>query len=235
MISTTKFCAGGKCQKSNDGHDAILQVLDRKIGNLYFPKEHFEPTVDRWNGIPLVFAVNHPDLFTIKRNDMEEALKKVNGAIVGEVTGARLDLKGHPKLRATMQKGFLTASKLYHAGKISKQTFDRTRAALAEIEKLLAAGKLSLSTAFLAPDDGVRLTDAVHPDHVLLFPEDMQNVPVDLGSGILNKEPAEKVIADRDQTEQTLAVCRDLRKSTGRLMEKKKEPDKKYEYPNFRW
>jgi hypothetical protein len=235
MISTIKFCPGGKCQKSQDRHDAILQVLDRKIGSLYFPKEQFEPTVEKWNGIPLVFAVNHPDLFSIRGNSMEDALRKVNGAIVGEVTDARLDIKGHPKLRAMQKFGFLTASKLYHAGKISKETFDRTRAALEEIEKLLAAGKLSLSTAFLAPDDGMRLTDAVLPDHVLLFPEDLQNVPKDLGAGILNKEPAEIVIADRDQREETLTACRDLRKSTGRLPSKKKEPDKKYEYPNFRW
>jgi hypothetical protein len=234
MSSTTKFCPGGKCQKSQDGHDAILQVLDRNVGGLFFPKEQFIPTIHKWNGIPLVFAVNHPDLFGIKGNSMEEALKKVNGAIVGEVTDARLDLKGHPKLRAMQKFGFLTASKLYHAGRLSKETFDRTRAALEEIDKLLAAGKLSLSTAFLAPDDGVRLTDLVLPDHVLVFREDPHNLPKDLGAGILNKEPADKIIANRNQREETLAACRDLRRSTGRLLSEKKEPDKKYTFPNFK-
>ena len=134
-----------------------------------------------------MFGFQHPDPLRFSGDLLEDELQRTNGAIVGELSDARIDMKGHPKLMAKQNFSTDTAERLYRLGKISKATFDRTKAALDQIHQLLADGKLSLSTAFLCPDNGMALTGVAQPNHVLCFGEDPQNMPKDRGSVYLNK------------------------------------------------
>jgi cation transport regulator len=182
------ICPGCHINKT-ESHDAILQLLDRKVGALTFPKEPFIPTVDKWNGIPLVFGKEHPNLYDLLE-DPEHELARVNAVIVGELSDARIDVLGHPKLMAKENFSDSTAIRLFEQGKISKDTLEKSRIAVGEAIRLLNAGKLSHSTAFLCPDDGVKLYGEVFPNHHLVFEETATDMPVDLGAVILNKTTA---------------------------------------------
>jgi hypothetical protein len=54
-------------------------------------------------------------------------------------------------------------------------------------EGLLNEGHLGISTGFLCADDGDKLTGELYPNHILVFFEDVNNLPADFGAGFLNK------------------------------------------------
>lgn len=151
---------GNHAQKA---HRAILQTLERYIGGVYFPAELFKQYVEKWNGIPIVYGPNHPDPVKFLE-DQEKELKRVGGRIVGKVSGAEVLNKGHSRLYANMELNDEYA------------------------EGLLNEGHLGISTGFLCADDGDKLTGEMFPNHILVFYEDVNNLPMDYGAGFLNKQ-----------------------------------------------
>ena len=144
-------------------HDAILQTLNRKIGGYCFPAGVFQDTVDRWDGVPVIFAKNHPDQ-KLLIDDQEKALAQINGTIIGNISKPHIATDGHHRLMG--------------------QIINSNKDALS----LIKLGKLSLSTGFRGPaDEDMNITD-VFPNHVLVFEEDSENMPKDHGAFILNKE-----------------------------------------------
>ena len=151
-----------------DSHDAILQFLNRVIGDLYFPLESFTSTADQWNGIPIVFAKTHPDLKAFD-DDRDRELQRIGGKIVGFINHAHIVTVGHPRLMGQMVF-----------------TDD------GQCSQYILQGILSLSTGFWCRTNrGITpatLVGNIRPNHVLVFVEDMKNQPRDQGSIILNKE-----------------------------------------------
>jgi hypothetical protein len=140
---------------------SIIQMLDRWVPDertgMFFKAEAFPDTIDQWNGIPLVFANDHPDL-DLFENDPQSALKKVTGRIVGKCSNTRYVQQGHPHILTALE--------------ITDQ----------ECVDLWQAGKLSLSTAFWATVSGTDVIGDVRPNHVLLFAETAADQPKDKGT-----------------------------------------------------
>lgn len=150
-------------KQKTEVHDVSLQTLNRKIGGYCFPTDVFHKTVDRWDGVPVIFAQDHPDQ-KLLIEDQDKALAQINGRIIGNVSNPQVSIDGHPRL----------------IGQITNSNKD--------VLALIKSGKLSLSTGFQGPaDDKMNILD-VFPNHVLVFEEDSQNMPKDLGAFILNKE-----------------------------------------------
>ena len=150
-------------EQKNIQHDAILQSLNRRIEGYCFTAEAFEKNTEAWKGTPVIYANDHPDLAKYD-TDQEAALMSVGGEIIGQVSNPHIDMTGHPKLMGTLD--------------ISNTN----------VESLIKNGKIALSTAFRGKADGEKNITDVNPHHVLIFKEDSQNGPRDLGVAILNKE-----------------------------------------------
>jgi len=144
-------------------HDAILQTLNREIGGYCFPVEPFTQSVSAWEGIPVVYANDHPDMKLFVENQAE-ALEAIKGEIVGQVSKPYIATEGHPRLMA---------------GITNTNT---------DVAQLIKDGQASLSTGFMGAADKASRILNVTPNHVLLFKEDSQNMPKDHGAVILNKE-----------------------------------------------
>lgn len=153
-------------------HEAIIQTLDRtdQYGT-YLDQEMFAPTVDAWDGIPLIFSQEHPDPEAFDK-DPEAELRRIGGRMVnGTNRDTRIDTVGHPTLRTT---------------------FDLDDE---EISEGIAAGEISTSNCFfLRQVDG---RTVVHPHHILFFRETEKDVPGDRGVLILNKERKDLTLKDR--------------------------------------
>jgi len=146
-------------------HRAILQRLNRRVGDNYFPADQFAQSVDSWAGIPNIFANQHPDLDAFDA-DPEAELKRINGRIVGTVKNPEIVIAGGARLEA-----------------------DEDFGGDAEVEALNLAGELTGSTAFrCAPILNASVDSPPRPHHVLWFREDLANRGVDPGVVILNKE-----------------------------------------------
>lgn len=148
-------------------HDAILQTLDRdmlhpSVGKVFMRKEDFEPTVKDWEGVPVIYAKEHPDPDLLTA-DLQKELDRIGGKLVGTVVGPRLNIAGHPRLES----------------KVALKDPD--------MEELKDKGKLSLSTGFKSMIKDGKTNGPVTPNHVLLFEETGMDRPVDQGSWILNK------------------------------------------------
>lgn len=157
-------------------HEAILQLLNRQVGDTYFPADSFAEA-EAWNSIPIVYAQEHPDLDAFEK-DPEKELARIaektgkRAEIVGHIANARLETTGHPKLMSDLV--------LNHDP---------------EVFQLVEAGKLSHSTGFWAkPSDG-SLKGPVVPNHLLVFEENESNQPRDRGAVILNKAEAGDLVA----------------------------------------
>ena len=175
-----------------EGHDAILQGLDRKVGKLYFGKEPFLSTVNDWNGIPLIYGKIHPDPLKFDA-DPEAELARIQGGITGELSDAALETIGRARLMVKKNYTEDTALRMYDAGKISVDTLNRSFDAIPESLKLIESGRLSHSSAFICPDDGESLYGVVKPNHVLDFEETSIDQPVDKMAVVLNKQETENV------------------------------------------
>jgi hypothetical protein len=140
---------------------SIIQMLDRWVPDeqtgMYFKAEAFPDSVKSWDGIPLVFANEHPDLDLFEK-DPQAALEKVQGRIVGQCSDTRYIQEGHPHIRSALEV-------------TDKECVD-----------LWNQGVLSLSTAFWATVSGTDVQGDIKPNHVLLFKEDAENQPKDKGA-----------------------------------------------------
>lgn len=144
-------------------HDAILQTLNREIDGYCFPADAFEKNVKAWDGIPVVYADDHPNMSLFVENQ-QKALDEIKGQIVGRISNPYIATDGHPRLMA----GLTNTNK--------------------DVARLIRDGKLSLSTGFKGiSDDNYRIKEVV-PNHVLVFREDLNNMPKDHGAFILNKD-----------------------------------------------
>lgn len=157
-------------------NEVILNTLDRPVDGLYFGQEHFASTQDWWDGIPLIFADEHPDLATFAR-EPEMAV----GTIVGEFKRPRVEQIGHPTFR-----GDFVFSGAVPGGDpdVAKKAVD-----------LLNEGRLSHSSAFISPESDGELAAPVLPNHILVFEESLRDhrLPRDKGTAILNMEPGDTV------------------------------------------
>jgi hypothetical protein len=146
---------------------SIIQMLDRWVPDeqtgMYFKAEAFPDSVKAWDGIPLVFANEHPDLDLFQK-DPQAALEKVQGRIVGQCSDTRFIQEGHPHIRSALEV-------------TDKECVD-----------LWTQGLLSLSTAFYATVSGTDVEGDIQPNHVLLFKETDVDVPKDKGT-LIQKGP----------------------------------------------
>jgi len=160
------YCTGAWARLSFTGneHEAILQTLERKSNGLFLPLDAYDPTVNDWAGIPLIYAQYHPDPEAYDK-DPEAELKRINGRLVGTCLDAWIDRMGHPRLM----------------GKLGVND--------SEVEDGIGDGIISLSTGLrnLRPK-GDRLEEEVLPHHILLFREAGKDMPGDLGAFILNQK-----------------------------------------------
>jgi hypothetical protein len=145
-------------------HLAILQSLDRKIGGICFRADQFAESVEDWNGAPVIFAPEHPNLDAYDADPAAE-LARIGGRVVGAVANARIETAGHPRLMGDLPFG-----------------------GDPEVEQLCADGKLSHSTAFRTrPITNATITSPPRPHHVLVFEEvPGEAMPKDPGAWILN-------------------------------------------------
>jgi hypothetical protein len=188
------------CQLNKvEAHDAILQGLDRKVGRLFFGKEHFVPTVDYWNFRPIVFSKIHPDPVKFDQ-DPEAELTRVQGGITGDLSDAVIEnVVGEPRLNVRKNYRDDVAFRFYDAGKISVDTLNRSLEAIPKTLQLIKERKLAHSSAFICPDDGESLYGVVKPHHVMDFEETPVDQPVDRMSVILNKQETENVTDENAQ------------------------------------
>jgi len=150
-------------------HPTILQQLNRKIGNDFFPVESFENVAD-WESVPVIFAQEHPDM---EAYDLDPAAEL---ARIAETTGRRADVVGTP-----------TNARIETTGRPRLQA-DLNWNADPDVQRLFNEGKLGVSTGFWAHTKDNQLDGYVKPHHILLFEEDQSNQPRDKGAVVLNKE-----------------------------------------------
>jgi len=144
-------------------HNTILQTLNRVIGGYCFKADVFAKSITDWEGVPVIFANQHPDLELFTK-DPQAALKEVDGEIIGTVKNPHIVTEGHPRMM-----GELTNSNK-------------------EVADLINSGRPAISTGFLGTIDGTKTVTDVIPNHVLIFKEDAENMPEDHGAFILNKQ-----------------------------------------------
>jgi hypothetical protein len=143
-------------------HTAILQTLNRVINGVIFPAEPFAETAQKWDGKPIIYAQDHPNMDALNSN-FEAEIARIGGREVGYIQNSRIEIPGHPRLVAD---AVITDP---------------------DVDAKINSGFISLSTGFYASDDKVRITGNVTPNHVLVFDESLLDQPRDLGSGFLNK------------------------------------------------
>lgn len=226
-------CPGGKCrlgpaihlQKAEtQSHDAILHGLDRQVGNLFFGRGPFEPTIGAWDGIPIVYAQSHPDPRVFKGAGIAEQLDLINGAIIGETSHSRIELAGHPKLMLKKNYTAETAERLFNEGLITEEQLNRSKAAINQALDLWQSGKLSHSSGFICPDDGIQLTGVVTPNHILDFEETDIDQPKDRMSVILNKRSEGNNVIDTETDEDDTGTGTDPGKTNiGKVMSGKNQ------------
>jgi hypothetical protein len=132
-------------------HDVILQTLDTDLNGLYYAKKPFQDSIESWDKLPLIFAQEHPDADLFESNPAE-ALKAINGKVVGSVKNPYTSLTGHPTLMSELD----ITNKM--------------------VDALIDAGKASISTAFYYKMDNNAII-SVRPNHVLIFEEDKITYP----------------------------------------------------------
>lgn len=142
-------------------HDAILQSLNREIDGYCFKTKAFEDSVSAWDGIPMVYAPQHPDMYAFSA-DPAKALADIGGRIVGEISKPHIALDGHPRLMGQL---------------LNKDP---------EVDELINSGKASISTGFLGRANAEKHMTEIVPNHILVFREDPDNMPKDHGAFILN-------------------------------------------------
>ncbi len=151
-------------------HETILHTLDRWIvtpdgEKVFVPADVFAKNVDAWNGVPLVYGIDHPDpkLFA---TDPKAALAAVKARLAGDLKAPTVAMEGSPRFMGQLDWG-----------------------ADPELDKLWADNKLSASIAYFSGgrDGGGQVKGPIGPNHVLLFELSAKDLPRDPGVFILNK------------------------------------------------
>jgi hypothetical protein len=128
----------------------------------FYPKEVFEKNLSTFDNLPIIFSnVDHPEK-GLRGQDIEAVLKKLDGKIVGYTRNPIINNIGSPKLTSTI---------------------DITDP---DVEKLIQAGDIYLSTGFWYDGADVGRLENVEGDHVLLFQRSKGGTRGDPGAMILN-------------------------------------------------
>ena len=170
-------------------HDTIIQQLNRKIGEEYFPVESFENVSD-WDSVPIIFAHEHPDLEAYDKDPVSELTRIAEktgrrAEVVGTPRNTRIETKGRPRLMSELDWN-----------------------ADPDVQKLYDEGKLAISTGFWANTKDQALDGYVKPHHILLFEESETSQPRDKGVVVLNQETTKmkaftnegRVLSGKNQT-----------------------------------
>ncbi|MDD4472245.1 MAG: hypothetical protein PHT97_13945 [Methanoculleus sp.] len=169
FVNEQMFSGPRRVQQRASFENSVVQTLNAWIPHpddpkrRYFRVEAFERSLEKWDGVPLVFADRHPDLDLLASNP-EAALAQVNGTIVGAFTKPRIEREGHPVM-------------------IGAIAIDDP-----EVLALWEAGELSLSTGFSCMVEGQDVVEVTAPNHILLFREDRDKMPKDRGTRIANMQ-----------------------------------------------
>lgn len=160
----------------NKEHDVILERLNQTLhykdhGDIFYSVQPFLDSINKWDGIPIIFANEHPD-FTAFDDDPNKELTNIKGSIVGKVTFPRVELTGTSRVEV-------------------KFHIDNP-----VIENLIKDGKLAHSPGFRYKADLKNNLTSVLPHHVLVFIQDIANQPRDKGAMILNKDDSKKPYGD---------------------------------------
>lgn len=163
--------------------DSKLQTLDRRVGKeqLYFDKEQFAKSIDRWNGTPIIFQNKgiHPTDFRAVELDAAKAAEAIGGKYVGDVSNAHIVIPGGARLMAAL-----------NINENEKEIID-----------LWNKGLLFPSTAFTCDTDGDRIVSPPIPNHVLLFPIKVDEViPGDAGAYVNTFEVTKMKKEDKKPT-----------------------------------
>lgn len=159
-------------------HDAIMERLEDIAIDRYLPMDVYKKSLNDWEGIPIIYAQEHPDM-TLLINDPEKALEKINGKVIGKITKPRIVEEGQPRVEATYIWNDPEVEELYKKGTIATST-----------------GSFCESVEDPGLPKGIkRLAGKQIPNHLLVFKRDEQNLPKDKGTYILNKE--EIILADQ--------------------------------------
>jgi hypothetical protein len=165
-----------------------LQVLNRQIPEKtgrFFNEEAFKPTINSWEGIPMVFAQEHLNVDL----PVEEGIKLVKAVdgparIISQVKKPRVE-------------AFAGQTRLMCGAEISDK----------KVLELHADGKLSLSTAFVATvnKNTNEIVGDVVPHHVLVFMETRNDQPKDKGA-FINKLEGDEVKEAQMQAGKTISA-----------------------------
>jgi hypothetical protein len=166
-------------------HDVVLQTLNREHNGLFLTEGAFAPTLNAWNGVPIIYANAHIDPKAYDANP-EAELARVGGRVVGTFRDPRIEHVGHPNIR----------------GKLDIKD--------AMVDALIEAGRVTPSSAFFAnpeDQDPSTLSGPVKPHHVLLFPEGGPLQPGDKGALILNTKRPDNMVDETESKWQALKAA----------------------------
>jgi hypothetical protein len=101
---------GNEAQAFNDGgldgHGVILHRLNRRAKNtlgrsVFLKAEDFQKTVEKWAGVPVIVANEHP---TVRAShDLAKALAEVHGKLWGKLKNPQVIMAGSPRLVSEME------------------------------------------------------------------------------------------------------------------------------------
>jgi hypothetical protein len=133
----------------NGLHDVILQGLEQSLkygdAEVYYPADSFKDSVERWQGIPLVYVPDGRHIPVDEFNaDPETALRQYDAVPIGNIQEPEIMEEGQRRLQA---KAAITN---------------------AEYDERIKAGDIQISTSFLAPGAN-RIESPVIPSYVLAF------------------------------------------------------------------
>lgn len=151
----------------NKEHDVILERLNQTLhyqdhGDIFYAEQPFMDSINKWDGIPIIFASEHPNFKTFDSDPTKE-LANIKGSIVGRISAPKLERTGTSRVEA-------------------KFVIDNPI-----IENMINEGKLAHSPGFRFQADSNNHLTSVIPHHVLVFIQDAKNQPRDKGAMILNK------------------------------------------------
>jgi hypothetical protein len=151
----------------NGIHDVILQGLDQALqygdAEVYYPADSFKDSIERWQGIPLVYVPDGRHIPVDEFNaDPETALQQYDAVPIGNIQEPEIMEEGQRRLQA---KAAITN---------------------AEYDERIKAGEIQISTSFLAPGTN-QIQSPVMPSYVLAFDKNTAN-PRDKLTMFLNSE-----------------------------------------------
>jgi len=152
---------------NNGIHDVILQGLEQSLkygdAEVYYPADSFKDSIEKWQGIPLVYVPDGRHIPVDEFNaDPETALQQYDAVLIGNIQEPQIMEEGQRRLQA---KAAITN---------------------AEYDERIKAGDIQISTSFLAPGRD-RIESPVMPSYVLAFDKNTAN-PRDKLTMFLNSE-----------------------------------------------